>query len=100
MRTSLNAKQYDEKEIIVILAILKLQELADNHIHKDEITGNYLVVPIEKFQKILTSIEESSIIAFNKMIHDKHKKYEPLRDYVQVLQKKIIENGEKYKDSK
>lgn len=86
------SRNYYTKESNVIMSVLKLQEIIDNHIHVDEMVSNYLVVPIEKIQQSLTNLEKLLIIAFDSPINKKNIGFDPLRDLVKVMEDHIEKN--------
>lgn len=90
------SREYYQKEVNVILSILKLQEIIDNHIHKDELAGYHLVVPIDTFQLAVTKLQNLLIGAVELKIMKNNSKYKPLRDMIEVLEKRIDINNKKY----
>ena len=76
--------------------MLRLQEIIDNHIHKDELVGDYLIIPIEKIQQTVTNLENLLITAFDVALNNKHPGYTPLKKITKVLQVHIENNNKKY----
>jgi hypothetical protein len=60
---------------------MRLEEVLTEHIHKDELTGDYIVAPLEDVKKAFTPLRESLRWALDSDIHKKDKKrYRPLKE--------------------
>lgn len=53
---SSNNSEIQERRCDLILRFMKLEEIANNHLHPDEVAGDYYVIPKEELDNILLKL--------------------------------------------
>jgi hypothetical protein len=73
-------KRKEEYQFDLVTSVMKLEEAIINNTYKDELTGAYLVMPVENMESILKAIRISLRGALDVEMNRKGKRFRPLRE--------------------
>lgn len=73
-------KRRVEHQFDLVASVMKLEILLGEHIHKDEIAGNHIVIDVDKFKTTWQTVRHNLRMALDVEMNKKDSRHRPLRE--------------------
>lgn len=73
-------KRKEEYQFDLVASIIKLEDTIKEYVHEDELTGDYLVIPVEDIQRVFSAVRTNLRWALDVEMNRKGKRFRPLRE--------------------